>query len=344
MYLPIALVSTDWHLKSTNLNTIKRLVAFQCQLANKYDLEYIICLGDVFDSRISQRMDVFNAFFDILEICREYKIMLVCIPGNHDKTDYLSEMSFLRPFQTHEYLYLIEDYQVFPVGKYHFHFIPYFLEDEKYLEYLEKVEYKGDDILFSHIAVRGSRNNDGETVDNKLTVDLFKGFVAVYFGHYHNYQMVADGIYHLPAICQDNFGEDEKKGYTLIYSGREFQIIKSDTKKYETVRIDLGKYNDLYAIKKLLKDYDPQEKHIRLVFSGAKNQIASINKNRLEEQGYVVETKDEAIAQSMTVVKNNSFTQYNQKHIVQLFGKFCDMKSVPFDEGSTFLNLVFNQV
>ena len=54
-------------------------------------------------------------------------MQLICIPGNHDKTDYSRKNSFLDPFKYHPSLTLIEEYNEFDlVENVRFHFIPYF--------------------------------------------------------------------------------------------------------------------------------------------------------------------------------------------------------------------------
>ena len=43
-------------------------------------------------------------------------------------------------------------------------------------------------ILLTHIAVTGSKNNDGTLVSSKLSTKLFKNFYKVLSGQYHDKQ------------------------------------------------------------------------------------------------------------------------------------------------------------
>ena len=340
----LALISTDWHLKLDNYETIVELVRQQCQLAKQNGLNEIICLGDVFDSRISQRMDTLIGFFQILEVCKSENVKLICVPGNHDKTDYTIEKSFLKTYSYHPNLYLIEDYALLERGDYRFHFIPYFAEDTVFKTYLDRVKYGVDDnnVLFSHIAVQGSRNNDGELVNNSLTPKSFASFVAVFLGHYHNYQVIGSNLFHLPSIQQNNFGEDTQKGFTLLYDDLDFEIIRSNSKVYQTVTVDLD-LTDYRGMADLIAKYDPVNTHCRLLLSGSKEQMQSVDVKVLQERGFVVQSNEKNISYSIDAVQNTEVVKYNIDHIIKLFKSFCEERKLNYEEGMTHLNYIITK-
>lgn len=68
---------------------------------------------------------------------------------------------------------------------------------------------------------------DGTEVKSELKPSMFEMFKKVYLGHYHNYQRVGSNIYHLGSVQQNNFGEDEKKGFWLLDSDLEVDLIPS---------------------------------------------------------------------------------------------------------------------
>ena len=81
MKKPIALFSNDWHLKKDNIDKIKDLVNQKCELAKKLYLFRVYVLGDVFDSRKSQTLDVLKAFEEILDIFKYHNIQCFMFPG-----------------------------------------------------------------------------------------------------------------------------------------------------------------------------------------------------------------------------------------------------------------------
>ena len=335
------LVSTDWHLKSGNIPLVTSLIEDQCKLAISYGLSEIVCLGDVFDSRVSQRVDVLYGFLQILETCKQYKIKLICIPGNHDKTSYADIVSFLHPFKNHPNLRLIDTYAHVLKDDVNYHFVPFFDEAKSYVNYLDLVEYKGKDVLFSHVAVTGSVNNDGSVVSNTLTTGLFDSFSKVYLGHYHNTQEVTNKIVHLPSIRQTNFGENDNKGYCCIYDDFSYDIVNSTFKKYIKIKFDMS----LVTIKDI--DYDvsmlnSQSAFYLLIFKGKESQLKALDVGKYKDAGFQVKLTNEEtkIADDEDVIAN----LYNHSNIVDIFQEFCSTYHYEFKDGVKYLNSVINEV
>ena len=175
---------------------------------------------------------------------------MYCISGNHDKTNYDSKESFLDQFQYHPALKLNGLLGGIPFrnSNIFLHFIPFFSNDlwiEKFEELIVREEILSTStsirhILCSHIAVQGSQNNDGTIVESNIKHTMFKDFYKVFLGHYHNQQRI-NNIFHLPSLQQNNFGEDEDKGFTVLYDDGSHELIKSNFKPYRKIKIDVDK-------------------------------------------------------------------------------------------------------
>lgn len=335
------IVSTDWHLKSSNLNLILSLISDQCQLAKEHGLNDIVCLGDVFDSRVSQRVDVLYGFLQILEHCESHDITLICIPGNHDKTSYTDIISFLHPFKNHPSLHLVDTYQHMIKDEINYHFVPYFDEEKSYKEYLDRVDYKGNDVLFSHIALTGSVNNDGSSIENSLKKETFKKFKKVYLGHYHDTQEITKDIIHIPSIQQNNFGENDNKGYTYIYDDFTYEIVNSSFKPYVKVKYDLSKVS-ITEIDNELGQYDPEDAYYKLVFEGKDSSLKTLNLPKYKDLGYQVQVKNK-ILNANEQANLESVNIYNQSNIVELFKEFCECYDYTYKTGFKYLNSVMNE-
>ncbi len=82
------LILNDLHLRSKNPKrrvdsykfAILNKVEFFCHFANKNEMDYIICGGDVFDSPNISNI-LLDDFTDIIE---KYKVQWLIVPGNHD--------------------------------------------------------------------------------------------------------------------------------------------------------------------------------------------------------------------------------------------------------------------
>ena len=79
------IISTDWHLKPSNIEEITELQRQELNVAEDNGITNHVWLGDIFDSRISQRQDVLNAFSSILDMYARMGHTVYCIPGNLTK-------------------------------------------------------------------------------------------------------------------------------------------------------------------------------------------------------------------------------------------------------------------
>lgn len=343
MKTPLLVLSTDWHLKKSNLEEIKKLVFDQCQLALKLHLNQIYCLGDVFDSRISQRVEILAGFLEILEVCREYKIYLYCIPGNHDKTDYQSEMSFLAPFRNHPNLNLIENYRYFPTidDDCMVHMIPYFDENKCYKNFLNLTEL-GDskNVLLSHIAITGSRNNDGSLQENELNPEVFDQFDAIFLGHYHNYQTIGN-VVHIPSIKQHNYGENPNKGYTIVYNDLSYKILHSNFKKYtkHVINVEEVTVKEIYQQIDNLKDSDD---HNQVVFVGDRNKIKKLELSQFNSTGINIKFESSVITTSQQEYVSDA-TQFTANDIEKSFIAFCSEFNYDHTLGISYLQEAVRQ-
>lgn len=330
-----AVISTDWHLRRDNIQQIKDLVHQQIELAYSNDCNRLFCLGDVFDSRVSQREEVLNAFTDILEDIGNNNMMLTCIPGNHDKTDYKGDRSFLTPFRSHRHLNLIEEPLLLSsqeTGFYPILFMPFYDTDI----WMEKIpsNIPKNCILLSHMAVNGSVNNDGSKVESKISVEFLKRFKYVYLGHYHNAQIISDFIFHLPSICQNNFGENEDKGFSCLHEDGTVELVPSIFPRYTTLDFSLSNHN-LEEIKEEVQKYQKDYRYIRVDVEGTDSEIKGFDKGSLSGNGIILRMRrkpshvgEKHIERGITVSKDN---------IKILFRDFCKEKRYNFDEGYVFL-------
>ena len=341
---PIILISNDWHIKEDNCQQITDLVRQQIITARSYGCEYLACLGDVFNSRKHQSQQVLQTFKNILDEILSNNLKLIVIPGNHDKTVYEYKESFLDPFEYHPALHLIRDYNIVTIEGIEFQFIPFFIE-EQWLQYFEdNVNFsKGNiQILCSHIAVTGSRNNDGKKVENVIKPSLFRKFHKVLLGHYHDHQKIGDNIYHLPSIQQNNFGENPNKGFTFVYNDGSIEIINSQFKPFKTVKIDLdtiskNELNALIAENSVFVD----STNIRFSFTGNESKLKSINKESIRSLGIDVKVinKDIEVVDDFDQI---TIVRYNNDSILEELNVFCEDNNLDFETAKNYFNGVGN--
>lgn len=312
---PIALWLTDTHLSDATVEVNRSVYLQALQICIDNDIKVVIHGGDVFTSRKGQSELVLTTFSKVLDIFSQQGVSFLCIKGNHDAADLSSENSILDIFEGREGFHLYKGYNFTdPNEGLRFHFIPYFSE-ETYQKYLDQaianVRFDYKNILFTHVAVKGVMNNDGSRVENELNASKFKHFFKVMVGHYHNRQLVSNNILYTGSTHQANFGEDQEKGITVIFSDGSIQHVKLETPQYITVESKSSdtafkavEPNNHYRVK---FKYKPQAEEIKL----------------LQSQGYKVVVDYEV---EHTDHIQDVKTLFSSEDILGYFEQWCDEK------------------
>lgn len=337
MSKPIAIISTDKHLKDSNAIELLGLAEQEISLAKELGVKTIIWLGDIFDSRIGQRQELLTCLSEMIGMYHEAGLNILCIPGNHDKTDYTLDDSFLSSYKYHPGFTLFEEPKVIEFEGVEMHFVPFYEQDvwvQKF-KWLPKPESKNS-ILFSHTAISGSINNDGRAVESKIGAKMFGGYGKVFLGHYHNAQQPAKNVFHLPSTRQNNFGEDEDKGFTVLNDDLSFRLVRSEFTPYRTIKLNTLTLTSEDVVN-AAKGINTDDQHLRVTLVGDQQSVKAVNKKLFTDRGAVVEVKyldvevDEEVEETR-VVKELTGTDISEK-----FREFCDEKGYNYTEGYELL-------
>lgn len=332
---PIAVISTDRHLKEENALDLLDLSEQEIALAQKLKVKTVIWLGDIFDSRLSQRQELLNCLTLMIQMYHEAGLQIICIPGNHDKTDYEDDDSFLTAYKYHPGFDLIETPQARVIGGVDFDFVPFYSVDmwlDKFAELDPPPGLKS--VLCSHTAVQGSINNDGKVVENRIKTKLFNKYGKVLLGHYHNAQQPASNVFHLPSIRQNNFGEDEEKGFTVLYDDVSFDFVKSDFVPYREVKIDVATVTKA-ELQKLHTEIDDGV-HSRVVLIGDQQAVKAVNKKWFTEHGIAVKAKYTDVEVTETE-ETEAVQKLSGEDLKEKFEAFCAEKGYDYKEGFKLL-------
>lgn len=343
----LTVISTDWHLKEINIEQIVDLVKQKCELGKQLGVKTLFCLGDILDSRPGQKEVVLTALSNIINlVCVDFGFDFWIIPGNHDKQNYRSYSSYLDSYKHHPNLHVIDRKGGVPMGDVLFHMLPFFKEDmwleelEDYKKYIEEFDKNKKYVLLSHTAINGSVNNDGSKVECGISVGDLKEFDLVLLGHYHNQQQVSKNIFHIPSIQQNNFGEDNQKGFTIVYDDCSFDLVKSKFKEYEKVVIDMDKHNADFVDKKIV-EYSNVDKYVRFEFIGSEERVKFIKREKFLLHGIDVKIKVKEIEDNIEYI-SEEVKKHDNVTIVKEFEQFCKENNKDFNKGIQFLNKKLN--
>lgn len=338
----LAIISTDHHLNADNAPVLKKILLEEIDVAEQNGTKRHIWLGDVFDNRMAQRQICLNTLHEVLEHYDQSGHTILCIPGNHDKTLYAAKESFLTSFKHHPSIQLIEELEGLNIDGVYCYFIPFFV-DEVLLEFIGEIgDKKKKQVLFGHFAVTGSRNNDGSLVENKISPTLLGMFEKVYLGHYHDFQTVGSNIFHLGSIQQNNFGEDDKKGFWLFKRDLSVERIPSAFatvfKKLE-IDLDATPHKQAMALVEKFRKENSQNR-IRVEVWGNQSSLDAFDKESLVSKGIDVKKKFKEMEIKSAFLNNTEVRALGTEDIEKKFKDFCKENKYPEKEGSKILKKV----
>jgi exonuclease SbcD len=338
MKKPLFLESNDWHLESKNKDLIIEIVKHMIQEAKERGVENLVCGGDLLDSRTSQRLDVLMTLRTIFEMVDDSGLTLWVIHGNHDLTDYKSTTSFLTPFKDlFPSVIIIDEPLTENFDSISVDFIPF--QDESVL--VESInKSKGGDILFSHFELNGSKNN-GKVADNRnIDKHLLSKWNKVFLGHYHDEQEVSEGIWHLSSLYQRGYGENQKKGFTLIYDDLSKEHIQTQFKPFKVVKYNIDDITPDVR-KELLKEAKTYV-NLRLTVMGSIEKVKSFKKSVYEQAGIDVKTQyDEVDIRANDVGDTIAFG--GEDSVLPKFEEWCGSEQLDLERGKKYLEKAKNK-
>lgn len=322
----IGLLMTDTHLMESTVDINISIFEQARDICLEKGLTRIYHLGDVFDSRKAQTQEMFVVLDSIFEMLQEAELELVIICGNHDKTNYESGDSFLLPFKHYPNVQIIDYYIPIKLEDYKLtvHLMPFF--DEKsglYADILQNNQEitAGDtNILLTHIGVNEAKMNSGTIIEESIDKDLFEHYDKVYVGHFHDYQIIKGGkVIYIGSAYQENFGEDNKKGFQILKSDGSIEFIKSKFPEYKKISIDVNTKTKA-QIDELKTEYANSEDNIRFNFTGSKEKLAKLDKQEFISLG--IDFKSEEVATDVVDYDSQQVVTFNKDAINQEWTEF----------------------
>lgn len=330
---------TDTHLSKNNVELNLSIFQQALYICMNYGIP-LYHGGDFLEERKRlQDFDVKEGFESILKIFSDEDFVLNGICGNHDKLNYESESNWLTQYRHNPGFRLVSDYAYDDFEGIRLHLLPYFLEGDTYLSYLnrskENLHSTKANILLTHISITGASNNDGSKVSNSLSLKDFKEFDLVLSGHYHEKQTIGNFIY-FGSAYQRNFGESNDKGLTLLKEDGTLDFVKLDFPEYKTIKIDIDE-NSQEEVVNIAKPYFNSSDNIRFELTGEESKVKAFNKELLRSEGIRVDTKTKEVEDNIEFITTEEIVQFNKESIYSEFDKFCEKEELDRDKGLKYL-------
>ena len=333
-HYPCLLLLNDIHISKDNIPAFKANWQEAIDICRKMDVKEIAIGGDLFFSRAAQTLDVLLAVHDALLTAAEHGIHVTIAEGNHDKVNQENERGYCHVFDQHSNVLVCDEYVSLPLGedcRFVLHMMGYFPEDGSFCTRLDRLKEEALDpkrlnFLYIHEGINGAL---AQPNDKELPAKIFEDFDKVFVGHYHNRTIIdKTRIEYIGSSRQHNFGEDEEKGYTVIYTDGTHKFIKNQANTRYRV-IDVAAERAGLHLMDELREIDADGRYkVKVRVHAPQAAMKSVDKAALLDAGA---TKVELIAddeEMLEVAASSLFEKFDSHRIRETYEEFCREKQI----------------
>ena len=341
---PCALLINDIHVSKDNIAEFHANWDEAISICKDRDIPEIIVGGDLWLSRSSQTLNTLLAVRQALIKATSSGIVVTLAEGNHDKVDQESLLGYSHIFSEYPDVYVVDDYTVLEYGdNLTLYVMSYFPENGSFTQRLNDILQNDFDrnrhnVLYIHEGINGALATPN---DKELPGNIFKDFDSVLVGHYHNRcKIKGTNIEYIGSSRQHNFGEDEEKGYTILYNNGHYEFIENKANtRYKVIDIPVSEINgDLLDELSELKESGNYKVKTRI--SCDATEASSIDKQKLIEAGA---TKVEIVTAQVEIanIESHSLDQkFDKDGIKKEYVGFCNGKEISSEMGLQYLDKI----
>lgn len=336
MKTPKFIIFNDAHLKKGNEEAVVLSVQHMVDYATKIGIKSIVFAGDLFHSRKHQEESVLHACDEIFRIIRDAGIHLYLFAGNHDKTSYFVYESFLDIYRWHPNITFTKTPLRLDIEGIDVTLMPFF-DDSILVPLLEEAE--GGQMLISHFEMKGSDHLGHVSEKATITRKTLKKWLKTYLGHYHNTHEITPDIVHLPSLRQNDFGENNIKGFSVIYDDLSYEIIKGVFKEFVCVKLDVEDL-DTEKLKSLIRTHENSEDTVRFEISGNTETLKALDGKLFDNTGIDFKKKfdKEYSFDASNLEMPKVAKKVDVKTVHEEFEEFCKNKGYDLVKGLELLN------
>ena len=336
---PVALLMNDLHISKDNILEFEKNWNEALSICEEYSIDQILIGGDVFTTRNVQHLMPVKTVMRCLDKTYVKGIKTTISFGNHDCPIYGEKDSWCDILAYIPGVEIVNDFKIIDLGDKVLAMVAYFPEETVMVGKLEEVDkclkeqgYDFSDVvLYLHSGVHGALGDFD--VPNEIPQEPLLKYCRVLCAHYHNRTIIADtDIEYIGSSRAHTFGEDEDKGYTLLYADGSTSFVKNEVNiRYVTEDITIKSLSDWK------KTYDSRYK-VRLKIHCTAAEADTVDKEDLFSRGankieFVTE-KLQAIEASQTEMEE----KFDNKNLQIEYKSFCKEKDIDSRFGIDYLN------
>lgn len=330
---PVALLLNDIHVDNSNIPEFQSNWDEALSICKDHNICDIIIGGDLWLSRSAQALDVLMAVRHAILKAVNQDMYITIAEGNHCKVNQESILGYSHIFSEYPNVDVVDSYSAIDIGKDAVLYVmSYFPENGSFTHRLDELikndfEKSKYNVLYIHEGIKGGL---AQPSDNELPTNIFKCFDKVLVGHYHDRKTIPNtNIEYIGASRQHNFGEDEEKGYTILFDDGSCEFVKNQANiRYKTLSISVNDLNDKNISSKLIHEGQNDTYKIRLCIHCDSTQTSIIDKKKLIEFGC---TKVEVITNDANPQTSTNLSlehKYDKSGIKTEYELFCADKGI----------------
>ena len=352
MRSPIALLINDIHVAKDNIAEFNANWDEMLSLCEKYEIEDVVVGGDMFTASASQRLPVLLAVKHAIQKATAKNLYLTIANGNHDFVDEEAIEGYNHLFQGYKCVEVVDVYKILEWDGCAFPLVvmSYFPENGSFTKRLAELkddlvnQYKfnlENVILYIHEGIKGALGS--LDIPKEVPAEIFNDFHSVLVAHYHNrVELAGTDIMYVGSSRQNNFGEDEEKGYTILYDDGTTEFVKNGVNtRYASIDVAIEDIDEAF-MKKLADYHDcppvPYKVRVRIKCTDA--QAKAYDKKILLDAGAnKVEFKTDKT--ETIVTKSASIDdKYDKNGIKKEYQTFCSEKNIDSKLGMKYLDKI----
>lgn len=341
----LALLINDIHVSKDNIAEFQANWDEALMVCQREDISEIVVGGDMFTERASQTLPVLLAVKKALDKAASKGISVTIAEGNHDIIDKEAFEGYNHLWKGLAYIDVVDTYRILEWEDCDFVLavMSYFPENGSFLDWLEKardeaivkhgVRSERDIILYIHEGIKGALGIDS---DNELPQEPFLDYKAVLCGHYHNrIRLKGTNIQYIGSSRQHNFGEDEEKGYTILYSDGSTEFVKNQVNtRYKT--LDVG-YEDIDELSDYFVEDEKANYKVRVKVHCTEQESKAFDKQKLLGFGF---DKVEMVTMTQAPKETTAMAieeKFDKCGIKKEYLNFCNEQDIDSELGIKYL-------
>ncbi len=337
-----ALLLNDVHVSKDNISEFQQNWTEALEVCGRMGIVDICIGGDLWQSRAAQTLSTLMAVRAALLQAKSAGCNVLIAEGNHCKVDQESIYGYSHIFSEYPNVDVVDVCNTYSYDTLDLHMMSYFPENGSFATKLEEIAATLSpsqcNVLYIHQGINGAL---ATSTSQELSPKIFKAFDKVLVGHYHDRCVIPKtNVEYIGSSRQHNFGEDEHKGYTILYSDGSTEFVENQVnRRYITLSATPASIQKTIDKSQALLQDPIYKVKVKLVCSDLEAQ--RVDKAQLIECGFDkidILSQDDAVATTTAI--SNLDSKFDKDGVIEEWTTYCDQKSIAAELGVKYLNQI----